>query len=211
MAHLTVTGAAADGGGERQAQSIFEYHVPAAAFPAELHYVALGHLHRRQSVPAPCPVHYSGSPLRVDFGEVDSAPVVLLVDAAPGTPARVTDLPITAARTLRTRARHAGRAGGRDGRRRRPAPGRRLRAGPGRAAGGRARAAAGRAGGAHRPGAGRRARPSVARARTDRAPGELLRDYLRTREIADPRVEALFARLHEEITTGDEALAGGSS
>ncbi len=59
MAHLTVTGAAL-GGGERQAQSIFEYHVPAAAFPADAHYVALGHLHRRQSVPAPCPVHYCG-------------------------------------------------------------------------------------------------------------------------------------------------------
>ena len=33
LTHLTVTGAAM-GGGERQAQSIFEYHVPAAAFPA---------------------------------------------------------------------------------------------------------------------------------------------------------------------------------
>ena len=83
LAHLTVTGATL-GGGERQAQSIFEYHVPATAFPAETHYVALGHLHRRQSVPAPCPVHYCGSPLRIDFGEVDSSPVVLVVDAAPG-------------------------------------------------------------------------------------------------------------------------------
>lgn len=210
MAHLTVTGAAADGGGERQAQSIFEYHVPAAAFPAELHYVALGHLHRRQSVPAPCPVHYSGSPLRVDFGEVDSAPVVLLVDAAPGTPARVTDLPITAARTLRTlRGTLAelaaatvadddllrvvvcepARAGLREDVLELLPGALEVRIDP---------ALAGR--------------PSEApRARTDRAPGELLRDYLRTREIADPRVEALFARLHEEITSGDGALAGGSS
>ena len=188
MAHLTVTGALA-GGGERQAQSIFEYHVPAAAFPADLHYVALGHLHRRQPVPAPCPVHYSGSPLRVDFGEVDSAPVVLLVDAAPGTPARVTDLPITSARTLRTVrgtlaelaaapvdaddllrviVREPARAGLRE---------EVLELLPGTL-------------------------EVHSRARTDRAPGELLRDYLRTRDIADPRVEALFARLHEEITTG---------
>jgi DNA repair protein SbcD/Mre11 len=43
MAHLTVTGAAF-GGGERMAQSIFEYHVPASAFPPEAQYVALGHL-----------------------------------------------------------------------------------------------------------------------------------------------------------------------
>ena len=35
--------------------------------------------------------------------------------------------------------------------------------------------------------------------RADRAPGELLHDYLRTREVADPRVEALFARLHDEV------------
>ena len=101
LTHLTVTGAAM-GGGERQAQSIFEYHVPAAAFPAEAHYVALGHLHRRQSVPAACPVHYCGAPLRVDFGEVDDSPVVLWWRRRPDTPARVTDVPITSARPLRT-------------------------------------------------------------------------------------------------------------
>jgi DNA repair protein SbcD/Mre11 len=104
LAHLTVTGATL-GGGERQAQSIFEYHVPATAFPAETHYVALGHLHRRQSIPAPCPVHYSGSPLRVDFGEVDSSPAVLVVDAAPGVPAKVTEVPITCGSCSRARSR----------------------------------------------------------------------------------------------------------
>jgi DNA repair protein SbcD/Mre11 len=201
MAHLTVTGAAADGGGERQAQSIFEYHVPAAAFPADLHYVALGHLHRRQSVPAPCPVHYSGSPLRVDFGEVDSAPVVLLVEAAPGTPARVTDLPVTSARTLRTLhgtlgelatasvgpddllrvvVRKPARAGLREEVLELLPGALEVRIDPALAA---------------RPAA-------VERARTDRAPGELLHDYLRSRDIADPRVEALFARLHEAVLAG---------
>ncbi len=55
-AHLTCTGGAF-GGGERMAQSIFEYHVPAAIFPIDTHYVALGHLHRRQELPAGCPVH----------------------------------------------------------------------------------------------------------------------------------------------------------
>ncbi len=202
MAHLTVTGAAADGGGERQAQSIFEYHVPAAAFPADLHYVALGHLHRRQSVPAACPVHYSGSPLRVDFGEVDSTPVVLLVEATPDTPARVTDLPVTSARTLRTLhgtleelaalsvgpddllrvvVREPARAGLREDVQELLPGALEVRIDPALAA-----------------------RPStVERARTDRAPAELLSDYLRTREIADPRVEALFARLHEAVLAGD--------
>jgi exonuclease SbcD len=101
MAHLTVTGGTF-GGGERAAQSIFEYHVPATAFPAHAHYVALGHLHRRQSLPAPCPVHYCGAPLAVDFGEQDNTGVVCLVEAAPGIPAKVTDIPISSGRRLRT-------------------------------------------------------------------------------------------------------------
>ena len=202
MAHLTVTGAAADGGGERQAQSIFEYHVPASAFPADLHYVALGHLHRRQSVPAPCPVHYSGSPLRVDFGEVDSSPAVLVVEAAPGVPARVTEVPVTSARTLRTLhgtlaelaaaevgpddllrvvVREPARAGLREDVLELLPGALEVRIDPALAAAG---------------------RPAGERARTDRAPGELLQDYLRSRDIADPRVEALFARLHEAVLAG---------
>lgn len=101
MAHLTVSGGVT-GGGERAAQTIFEYWVPAAAFGSDSHYVALGHLHRRQSLPAGCPVHYSGSPICVDFGEQDNNPVVVLVDVAPASPARTTDLPLTSGRRLRT-------------------------------------------------------------------------------------------------------------
>ncbi len=76
--------------------------MPASIFPVSAHYVALGHLHRRQTLPAPAPVHYSGAPLAVDFGEQDNTSVVCLVEAAPGTPARVTDIPVTAGRRLRT-------------------------------------------------------------------------------------------------------------
>ena len=101
MAHLTCTGGVM-GGGEREAQSIFEYHVSASAFPLNAHYVALGHLHRRQQIPAPAPVHYSGAPLAVDFGEQENTPVVCLVEATPSTPARVTDIPITVGKRLRT-------------------------------------------------------------------------------------------------------------
>jgi exonuclease SbcD len=101
MAHVTVTNAVV-GGGERAAQTIFEFHVPATAFPVAAHYVALGHLHRAQRLPAPCPVQYSGAPFGVDFGEQDNRSVVLLVDATPTTPAKVTELTITSARTLRT-------------------------------------------------------------------------------------------------------------
>jgi exonuclease SbcD len=101
MAHLTATGGAL-GGGERVAQTIFDYHVPATAFGTDPHYVALGHLHRRQQMPAACPVHYSGSPISVDFGEEDNDNVVLLVEASPTTPASITDIPLIKGRRLRT-------------------------------------------------------------------------------------------------------------
>lgn len=101
MAHVTVMNGAM-GGGERQSQSIFEYTVPASAFPQDAHYVALGHLHRRQEMPAPAPVHYSGSPIAVDFGEEENTSVVCLVEASPGTPARVNDIPLRTGRRLRT-------------------------------------------------------------------------------------------------------------
>jgi exonuclease SbcD len=92
MAHLTVTGGTF-GGGERAAQSIFDYNVPASAFPADAHYVALGHLHRRQTLAAPCPVVYSEAPFALDFGEQDNTNVVCLVQATPSTPPRSPTFP----------------------------------------------------------------------------------------------------------------------
>ena len=80
MAHLMAARGKL-GGGERSAQSIVDYWVPDDAFPPDAHYVALGHLHRRQSLPAPCPVHYCGSPIALDFGEQDNPSVVLVVEA----------------------------------------------------------------------------------------------------------------------------------
>jgi exonuclease SbcD len=200
LTHLTVTGAAL-GGGERQAQSIFEYHVPAAAFPADAHYVALGHLHRRQSVPAACPVHYSGAPLRVDFGEVDSAPVVLLVEATPDTPARVTDIPITSARRLRTLRGTVAELSTVD-----VGPTDLLKVvvtEPARA--GLREEVQELLPNVLEVHVERAAAPSVRApepTRTDRAAGDLLHDYLVDREVSDPRVEALFARLHDEILEG---------
>ncbi len=100
-AHLTVVGAST-GGGEREAHTIMGYAVPATVFPQASHYVALGHLHRSQSVIASCPVRYSGSPLAVDFGEEENVCSVAVVDVAVDKAARVRDVPVTAAKTLRT-------------------------------------------------------------------------------------------------------------
>ena len=100
-AHLTVVGAKT-GGGERDAHTIEAYCVPSTVFPSSSHYVALGHLHRRQQVPGPCPVHYSGSPLAVDFGEEENRPSVSIVDVTARTAPKLTPVPLTAAVPLRT-------------------------------------------------------------------------------------------------------------
>lgn len=99
--HLTVVGAAT-GGGEREAHTIMGYAVPATIFPAAAHYVALGHLHRAQTVPGPCPAHYCGSPLAIDFGESENTPSVSVVEVTADTAAKIRDVPIESASPLRT-------------------------------------------------------------------------------------------------------------
>lgn len=205
MAHLTVLHGQY-GGGEREAQSIMEYAVPATIFPVDVHYVALGHLHRRQRMEAPCPVHYSGAPFAVDFGEQDNQPVVCVVDASPGVPARVTDVPITSARRLRTVhgtvaeltelapslvgdflrvvVREPARAGLRDEVTAVLPDALEVRIDP--------EFAASVVGSRPRAGGG-----------AERSPVELFGEYLAERKVVDPRVGRLFARLHDEIVGGD--------
>jgi exonuclease SbcD len=208
MAHLTVLDGKM-GGGERAAQSIFEYAVPATIFPVETHYVALGHLHRRQRMDAPCPVHYSGAPLVVDFGEQQNTPVVCLVEAAPGTPATVTDIPITSARGLRTvrgtvaelsvlaetmagqdreevdflrvYVREPARAGLREEVTALLPTALEVRIDPEFAA------------------PTTTTRPADG-GTVERHPAELFHEYLGTRAVDDPRVEALFRQLHDRLT-----------
>ncbi|MBI4730323.1 MAG: exonuclease SbcCD subunit D [Acidobacteria bacterium] len=99
--HMLVTGGAV-GGGERPAHTIPGYSVSATAFPASLHYVALGHLHRPQRLPGPCPIRYSGSPLALDFGEGSDEKSVVVVEASSGRPAEVREIPLRSGRRLRT-------------------------------------------------------------------------------------------------------------
>ena len=201
MSHVTCVGGTF-GGGERPAQSIFEYSIPASIFPVAAHYVALGHLHRRQTLPAHAPVHYSGSPLAVDFGEQDNTSVVCLVDAAPGIPARVTDIPVSSGRRLRTvrgtladlESRSAAfgedylrvyvcepvRAGLRDDTLAILPNALEVRIDPEFTTADRTRG------------------PQTAR--EPRTPAQLFDEYCATRGVTDPRVAALFARLHDEVT-----------
>ncbi len=98
-AHAFVHGADPSGS-ERAAHLSAAYGVPATVFPASAHYVALGHLHRPQTIAGPCPIRYCGSPLQLDFGEAGQQKVALIVDAEPGVPARVTEVPLAAGRPL---------------------------------------------------------------------------------------------------------------
>ena len=209
MSHLTCVGGKL-GGGERSAVSIFEYSVPAAIFPLTAHYVALGHLHRRQSLPAPAPVHYSGAPLAVDFGEQDNTSVVCLVEAAPGIPARVTDIPVTSGRRLRTVhgtlaeleaqakadgfgadylrvfLREPSRAGLRDDTLAILPNALEVRIDP-----------------EFGPQASKA--PGPGEPRTAQTPEQLFADYCATRDVSDARVAALFRELHDEVTATDGA------
>jgi exonuclease SbcD len=90
------------GGGERDAQVANEYGIEGVQLPVAAHYVALGHLHRTQRIEARAPAWYSGSPIQVDFGEEQDVKHVLVVEAAPGTPARVVAHPLQNAWSLRT-------------------------------------------------------------------------------------------------------------
>ncbi|MDP4209699.1 MAG: exonuclease subunit SbcD [Bacteroidota bacterium] len=70
------------------AQAIFSKDVP-----DNIQYVALGHLHRKQTIDkAPCPVVYSGTPLAYSFGEANQDKYVMLINAQPGKPADVSEI-----------------------------------------------------------------------------------------------------------------------
>ena len=101
VGHLMVMGGTM-GGGERGAHTVFDYWVPATAFPGAAQYVALGHLHRPQQLAGPAPLHYCGSPLQLDFGETANDPQVNVVDVRPGLPADVRAVPLREGRRLRT-------------------------------------------------------------------------------------------------------------
>jgi exonuclease SbcD len=202
-AHAMVAGGVL-GGGERSAHTIFQYALPASAFPAALHYVALGHLHRTQSVPAACPAWYAGSPLQLDFGEEADAKAVVVVEASPGAPATVRQVSLSSGRRLRTlrgsllELRALAGDVGDDW----------LRVEVDEPA---------RAGLAEEvreifPNAVQvTARPAEAAAERERAtrlgrtPDELFAEYLAEQDVEDERLVKLFRELHDELSEADDA------
>ncbi|MGH2573828.1 MAG: exonuclease SbcCD subunit D [Actinomycetota bacterium] len=100
LAHLFTDGAI-PGGGEHQITIGIEYAVSPSRLPATASYVALGHVHRPQSVRgAPSPTRYSGSLLQLDFGETEQTKSVAIVEASAGRPAKVREVALSAGRRL---------------------------------------------------------------------------------------------------------------
>ncbi|WP_113913311.1 exonuclease SbcCD subunit D [Roseovarius dicentrarchi] len=83
MGHLTCTGALESEGAERRIMIGGEHAVPPDIFPESLAYVALGHLHRPQSLDGGR-VRYSGSPFPLSATEIPYDHGVTLLDLDEG-------------------------------------------------------------------------------------------------------------------------------
>ncbi len=93
VAHLYVEGAWISGT-ERQVTLGDQWAVPPQALPSTAHYVALGHIHRPQTLrAAPAPAAYAGSVLQLDFGEAGQVKSFVVVDAHPGRPVAIARVP----------------------------------------------------------------------------------------------------------------------
>jgi DNA repair protein SbcD/Mre11 len=208
MAHATLLGGRR-GGGERDVQTAFEYEVPSGIFPSSAHYAALGHLHRQQEIPAPCPAFYSGSPLAIDFGEEGNEAGALIVTASPGVRADARHVDIRGGRPLRTLRGSLDQViadGEQDGEAYlRVILAEKARAGLGDLVREKLpNALEVQLDEAHRPRPGQHGsgdggdRPS----RAGRSPLQLFSDYLAEQDVGDERVERMFAELLEEMTDG---------
>jgi exonuclease SbcD len=93
VAHSYIAGAKSCGS-ERVVTMGDEWAATAQSIPAAAQYVALGHVHRPQRIEAAGPhTQYAGSPMQLDFGEVDDEKSFVVIDVAPGKPPRVDRVP----------------------------------------------------------------------------------------------------------------------
>lgn len=94
VSHLFAFGSE-EAGSERSIQLGGAYLVGADCFPEKAQYVALGHVHKPQSVPGTGGrIRYSGSPLHFSRKETGFAKSCLLLDAAADRPPVISELPV---------------------------------------------------------------------------------------------------------------------
>ncbi|HEY0874444.1 MAG TPA: exonuclease SbcCD subunit D [Vicinamibacterales bacterium] len=93
VAHTYIAGAKSSGS-ERLITLGDDWAATAQSIPPTAQYVALGHIHRPQRVEAAGPhTEYAGSPMQLDFGEVDDEKSFVVVDVSPRKPPRVERVP----------------------------------------------------------------------------------------------------------------------
>ena len=92
--HCYMAGGAISALSERKIQVGNQHALPVDIFPEQLTYVALGHLHRAQSVGDKANIRYSGSPLPLSLSERDYPHQVLRVDFEDGRLQAITPLPV---------------------------------------------------------------------------------------------------------------------
>ncbi len=78
------------------AQAVFATNVP-----TQIQYVALGHLHRFQTIARqPCPMVYSSSPLAYSFAEANQVKNIVIIEANPSQPVSYSAVPLGAGKPL---------------------------------------------------------------------------------------------------------------
>ncbi len=99
-AHQYVAGALKSGS-ERRLHVGDEYLTRTVDIPA-VTYAAFGHIHRPQPIPGPGSALYAGSPIQIDFGEENESKSIVYVEAKPHQTPRITTIPLSGGRPLRT-------------------------------------------------------------------------------------------------------------
>lgn len=100
MTHVFTAGGK-ESDSERPVQVGGAYTVLPSSFPAAAQYVALGHLHRPQTLrAAPTLARYAGSPLAYSFSEANQPKSVTIVDVRPGREAAAEEIYLTSGRPL---------------------------------------------------------------------------------------------------------------
>jgi|FaiFalDrversion2_1042247.scaffolds.fasta_scaffold00757_3 exonuclease SbcD len=101
VAHTFLEGAVLSGS-EREVHVGEAWAATPQVLPPQAHYVALGHVHRPQRVPAsPAPAEYAGSVLQLDFNEAgEEKSFVFIPEAVPGQPVRTERIPYRGGKPL---------------------------------------------------------------------------------------------------------------
>ncbi|MYL64709.1 exonuclease subunit SbcD [Bacillus hwajinpoensis] len=100
MSHIYVAGSR-ESDSERPIQVGGAYTVSANSLPDQAQYVALGHLHRPQTITKGSALaRYSGSPLAYSFSEANQAKSVTMIDVEPDGLAHISEIPLESGKPL---------------------------------------------------------------------------------------------------------------